>query len=422
VWWSAAAITVIGVVGWVASTDSMAPGGVRPGVDASQEPGLTLGVTHTQRTVQLAHPDDAVARVRDALAAIGPLQNQHLMGWGTLNPEPSPGDYRFETLDERIEMITALGGEPVLTLCCAPDWMKGGTAGATDWSRIEVAPDPEHFDDFAELAQVVAQRYPQVRHFLVWNEMKGFFDEEANDWDAAGYTDLYNRVFEAVKEVRPDALIGGPYVVFDSWSSAEATSHPSAISGPWGVLDQRPLDVVDHWLENAVGADFIVVDAATTTRDRGLTTTDFEAVEKLAAVTGWVRSRTDLPVWWAELYPETDDPTSPAGDARRAAVMTEALISVARAGADTALVWQPREGSDLDSAAVFTDSSTSEGGRPLPLATMLAAIADDLREHPDLVRTSWDPAEATWNLTTTREVLRWSLDEGVVGPTAGSGG
>jgi hypothetical protein len=418
-WLLAAAVGGIGLVAWIAVAGSTAPGG---GQEARPGSGLTLGVTHTQRTVELAHPDEAVTRVRDVLAAVGPLQNQHLMGWGALNPEPSPGDYQFTSLDERIGMITALGGEPVLTLCCAPDWMKGGAAGFTDWSRIEDAPDPEYFDEFAELAQVTAQRYPQVRHFLVWNELKGFFDEEANDWDAAGYTELYNRVYRAVKEVRPDARIGGPYVVFDSWSTAEATSHPSGISGPWGVLDQRPLDVVDYWLENAVGADFIALDAATTTRDGGLTTTDFRAVEKLGVVTEWVRSRTDLPVWWAELYPEADDATSPADDARRAAVMTEALITVARAGADTALVWQPRAGSDLDSAALFTDSSTSAGGRPLPLAAMLAAVADELSEHPDLVRTTWEPAGSTWTLTTTHEVLRWSLDEGMVGPEARAGG
>ena len=31
------------------------------------------------------------------------------------------------------------GGTPVITLCCAPDWMKGGEPGFTNWSRLEVA-------------------------------------------------------------------------------------------------------------------------------------------------------------------------------------------------------------------------------------------------------------------------------------------
>ncbi|OLT10047.1 hypothetical protein BJF78_29420 [Pseudonocardia sp. CNS-139] len=67
-----------------------------------------------------------------------------------------------------------------MTLCCAPDWMKGGEPGETDWSRIEVAPDPAHYADFAALAVDVARRYPQVRHFVVWNELKGFFDATAD--------------------------------------------------------------------------------------------------------------------------------------------------------------------------------------------------------------------------------------------------
>lgn len=384
-----------------------------------KKPGVfTVGVTHTQETVNRWDPDAAVARAAEVLGEVAPLQNQHLMGWGALSPEPSPGEFEFASLDERMELISSLGGQPVLTLCCAPDWMKGGNAGSTDWSRIEEAPDPEHFDDFARLAQVAAERYPQVRHFLVWNEMKGFFDEDRNEWDAAGYTDLYNRVYEAVKEVRPDALVGGPYVVFDSWSTASATSHPSDVRGEWGVLDQRPLDVVDYWLENSVGADFITVDATTRTKDVGLTTTDFEAVGKLTAVTEWVRSRSDLPIWWAEVYAETDDEEAWAGDPRRAAVMAEAMVAVANAGAAVALLWQPQEDSELNSAALLTDTASADGGQDLPLATLLRAVVDPLASDPATVSTTWDPTESVWTLTTPDDVYTWSPDDGVRGPLA----
>ncbi len=173
-------------------------------------PGLTVGVTHTQTSPDSWNRRGAVASARDILESVAPIQNQHLMGWGALNPEPSPGVYEWGSLDRRMEGIVDMGAEPVLTLCCAPDWMKGGAPGATDWGQLEVAPTPEHYDDFARLAQEAALRYPEVRHFIVWNELKGFYDSENNEWDAAGYTDLYNRVYTAVKEVRPDALIGGP--------------------------------------------------------------------------------------------------------------------------------------------------------------------------------------------------------------------
>src|SRR4051812_22526294 len=190
-------------------------------VGGPEMPGLTVGVTHTQNSADSWGAPSAVARARGVLESVAPVQNQHLMGWGAMNPEPSPGVFNFDSLDRRVEMITATGAEPVLTLCCAPDWMTGGEAGSTDWSRLGKAPTPDHYDDFAALAQAAAVRYPAVRRFMVWNEMKGFYDSERNRWDTASYTDLYNHVYQAVKQVRPDALVGGPYVVFDTWSSRD---------------------------------------------------------------------------------------------------------------------------------------------------------------------------------------------------------
>ncbi|MDQ1663412.1 MAG: hypothetical protein QOJ68_3392 [Blastococcus sp.] len=355
-------------------------------------------------------------RATALLSAVAPVQNQSLMGWGTLNPEPSPGTFDWSTLDSRIGTITAMGAQPVLTLCCAPDWMKGGRAGSTDWSRLEVAPTPDHYDDFASLAAQAAARYPQVRRFLVWNELKGFFDSVRNDWDAAAYTDLYNQVYRAVKKVRPDALVGGPYVVFDSWSSSSVTDRPSAVRGPWGVLDQRPLDVVNYWLAHAVGADFIAVDADTITRDRGLVTDDFAATAKLATVTRWVRSRTTLPVWWAELYATPDHASAPAGDLRRAAVMAAALVAVAQAGASGALLWQPQASADFDSAALFSSTTSVQGGRPLPLAGLLRLMLEQLKQDPRQVTSSWNPATARWTLTVPGWQMTWSARDGLRGP------
>jgi hypothetical protein len=336
------------------------------------------------------------------------------MGWGALNPEPSPGAHEWGSLDRRMEGIVDMGAEPVLTLCCAPDWMKGGAPGATDWGQLEVAPTPEHYDDFARLAQEAALRYPEVRHFIVWNELKGFYDSENNEWDAAGYTDLYNRVYTAVKEVRPDALIGGPYVVVDSWSEEAGTEYASAeVRGPWGVLDRRPLAVIDYWLENAVGADFIAVDGGTGTRDRGLVTSDFASTEKFAAVTEWLRSRTDLPVWWTEVYAETSDSELGPGDARRAAVMAQALVSMARAGASVVLLWQPEASDNFKSAALYTDTTTADGGQPLPLVSLLRSISGPLREDPRQLVGEWDPTASLYTLTTPDGALTWSPTDGL---------
>ena len=138
------------------------------------------------------------------------------MGFGTLNPEPAPGKYDWESLDRRMRLTDETGGRVTLTLCCAPDWMKGGAPGTTDWTRLEDDPLPEHFADFAALAAAAVQRYPQVERVLVWNELKGFYRTDLNRWDQEGYTALYNAVYRAVKAVRPDVQVGGPYVVLAS--------------------------------------------------------------------------------------------------------------------------------------------------------------------------------------------------------------
>src|ERR671924_161199 len=50
--------------------------------------------------------------------------------------------YVSASLDERIDLIERTGGEPVITLCTAPGWMKG----TDDWN-MDAAPTPEHYDD-----------------------------------------------------------------------------------------------------------------------------------------------------------------------------------------------------------------------------------------------------------------------------------
>ncbi|HWU06310.1 MAG TPA: xylan 1,4-beta-xylosidase [Streptomyces sp.] len=376
-------------------------------------PGLAVGATHTQYSIDSSTPAQSAARALEVIREVAPVQNQHLMGWGAMNPEPSPGHYDFSSLDRRMELITEAGAEAVLTLCCAPDWMKGEPAGTTDWSRIEAAPRREHFDDFAELAQVAAQRYAHVHRFVVWNELKGFYDSGSNHWDAAAYTDLYNRVYTAIKQVRPDALVGGPYVIVDSWASEWAGGHRSTLKGPWGTVDQRSLDVLRYWLDHAVGADFVALDGGTHTHDRGLITTDFVATAKLSTVTEWVRARTDLPIWWVELGAETGDESAPAADPRRAAVMVHALVTVAHAGASGALLWRPREDPDRTSVALFSDTSSPSGGKPLPLSTLLAMVGRQLQEDPRQVLSTWYPSASLWTLVTPGGSAMWSPDTGL---------
>ncbi|WP_250548689.1 GH39 family glycosyl hydrolase [Pseudonocardia sp. H11422] len=298
------------------------------------------------------------------------LQNQHIMGWGVENPEPAPGMYDFSDLDSRMGFIRESGGIPIITLCCAPDWMKGGTAGETDWNELTTAPLPEHYADFADLSAVIARRYPDVRHFMVWNEFKGFFDEATKQWKAREYTDLYNQVYDAIKAVNPDNRVGGPYIGMATTSPDIATT-ASTLSGPWGSVDQRALETLDYWLANKRGADFVVVDGLATRA--GGAGDEFAALGKLSAVSRWVRERTALPLWWAEWHVEPAE--SGWTDRRQIALRTAAMITMATSGVNTALYWNPSPASEGCAPCLWTDTRDEDGGRPLPLLSTLQEFA-----------------------------------------------
>jgi len=328
---------------------------------------LELGVTHTQDSLDSHHPDDATKRGMEILRDNGAIwQNNHLMGFGTDNPEPSPGDYDWDSLDQRMELTEDTDGKAMLTLCCAPDWMKGGEEGETDWSKLEDNPLPEHFGDYAALAAEAVKRYPQVERVMVWNELKGFYNQQENRWDYEGYTEFYNQVYRAVKDVRPDVQVGGPYVVLTSLDQGK-TDASDEVKGPWGAADQRALDVIDYWLQHNIGADFLAVDASTKTRDDTLPSV-LDGTQKYADLDQWLRQRSDLPIWWAEFYPDVPDDAAPGAASPASATATLAAVAAyAASGASGALLWGPQGDPDLAYAALWTDSTKDDGGRPTPL-------------------------------------------------------
>ncbi|MET7333834.1 xylan 1,4-beta-xylosidase [Nonomuraea sp. NPDC005650] len=341
-----------------------------PAPQLEQPPALAnwprWGVTHTQYSAD-NEPPQVVEEARGVLGRVPMLQNQHIMGWGVGNPEPSPGQFNFRDLDRRLKFMASSRAVPVITLCCAPDWMKGGQAGRTDWSKNHtVAPEREHFDDYAKLAVQVAKQYPTVKHYMVWNEFKGFWDPSTNRWDAEGYTELYNKVYTALKKVNKDIQLGGPYIPIESNSKGG----PSELSGPWGTVDQRALDAITYWLEHKKGADFVVVDGASMTNDRGNVPDDFSAQAKFAAITTWLRQKSkDLPVWWAEWYVEPEN--SGWSEEKRTAVQATALMEFAKSGVTTALYWNPQQKSAGECAGCLW--SPKVGGE-MPMAGLLSGF------------------------------------------------
>jgi hypothetical protein len=332
---------------------------------------LALGVTHGQHSIDADGSPHAIGAAENVLRTAAVYQNQHIMGWGADNPEPAPGTFSWDSLDNRMALITATGGIPVITLCCAPDWMKGGTPGQTDWNQLEAAPLAAHFGDFAELARQVALRYPQIRYFQVWNELKGFYNSSQDRPDYEGYTALYNAVYRALKSVNPAIQVGGPYVIL--YSTPDSDNHSSALKGPYGTVDQRSLDTLSYWLDHKAGADFVAIDASSFDAQPS---DAFAATQKFTDVMAWVRNHTNLPVWWSEWY------VSPWGGSEwsaqgQNAVMASALIRMLESGAAVALRWQPQADPNRDDESLWTDTSSPDGGAYFPFFNTMATLRRD---------------------------------------------
>ena len=302
------------------------------------------------------------------------------------------------------------GGTPIITLCCAPDWMKGGAPGNTDWSNLEAAPLPEHYDDFAALSAEVARRYPDVQYFQVWNEMKGFYNASLNRWNYEAYTTLYNQVYDAVKAVRPDALIGGPYVVVDTWASTSAggrpATDPTLYNQPWGTADQRPLDVIDYWLANKRGADFLAVDGKNQNRDTGTSkASPYDDCEKFVAFNDWLQRRTSLPIVWSEWYASG---TSGVTLAEHGSVMAHCAVRTLQSGAAILLEWQPQGDAAGNSFPVglWTDTQNAGGGQPTVHKPASKAFRDHFHSGTQLYRVVVsDPNKLTVLASSSRTLL-----------------
>jgi hypothetical protein len=327
-----------------------------------------VGVTHTQTTADYGETA-ALAGAKSILKTVGPLQNQHIMGWGADNPEPSPGVFDWESLDVRMALIKETTGTPVLTLCGAPDWMKGGTAGETDWDRLEVAPTAAHYDDFANLAVEVAKRYPTVRYFQVWNEFKGFWDDTKNRWNYEGYTALYNKVYAKLKAYNPAIQVGGPYLSVNIYKDANSMSNPSDLRGDWGVVDQRDLDAIQYWLDHKTGAEFIDLDTWASTND-GYYPPAASAGAPFKAITQWLVARTTLPIWWAEFYA----PTSASSEASSPAAIKAAIEGMRDGGASVALFWGP-ECDGSGAPCLWTSTKTTTGGKATTYLPVIKAFS-----------------------------------------------
>ncbi|MHA7111663.1 T9SS type A sorting domain-containing protein [Sunxiuqinia elliptica] len=361
------------------------------------------GLTHTQKSIDSWGNPAAISKAKLLLDSVAHFQNQHLMGWGALNPWPDSTvvdseEWNWESLDNRINLIRETNGEAVITLCACPSWMHNPSKnGETDWNAIEEAPTPDHYDDFAHLCAETARRYPDVRYFQVWNEFKGFYDVSKNRWGYETFTDMYNMVYDSLKAVNPDLLIGGPYMPMDSWSSS-SFSHPSNLRGVYGVVDQRALDGIKYWLTNKRGGQFITVDGGNDNKDGIWKNDSFKAAQKFVDIINWIRQQPggeDLPVWWSEWYAWPQDTYLKNKAEYRNAIMAAGLIKSIMAGYANLMIWQPQGNTQGFSypLGVWTDTEIAGGGQPTLFYETQKGLHNFFSEGTEIYKTTTSTAD-----------------------------
>lgn len=337
---------------------------------SSQEPVLGSG----RLSLQAPTASDTAALQAFHLFS-GSYVDQSMYGFGAnVDPEPAPGQFDMSAIATRISMIEAVGGVPVISLIGAPAWMRPGPTG------FYTPPAPQYYGAFATLCAHVAAAFPQVRYFVVWNELKGFWDQATNTWNMPAYTAMYNDVYAAIKHVRPTALVGGPYVSMTAWPTRRGPL--SSLDATYGYVEKASLNAISFWLAHKVGADFVAVDGATENAKAGVPLVNaVQAAGLYSSVDRWLEQQTALPIWWMESH------IAPVGwsTAEGAAARVATLAEMASSGATVGMQWQPQDQLGWPDEGLWTSTSLAGGGQETPLARVLLPALPILRDQPVLV-------------------------------------
>jgi hypothetical protein len=108
----------------------------------------------------------------------------------------------WDKYDHIVDLAEAYGIEIQARLSNPPAWSR---AAGNDNGTL--AP-PDDFDDFVRYAVTVAERYQgRIHTYQVWNEPNIYPEWGENPVDAAAYTDLLCRTYDALKAVDPDIVV-----------------------------------------------------------------------------------------------------------------------------------------------------------------------------------------------------------------------
>jgi hypothetical protein len=173
------------------------------------------------------------------------------------------------------------------------------------------------------------------------------------------------------------------------------------MSGPWGFSSPTTQQAVQYWLANKVGADFIAMDGGTEIASKctNSITTGYSCAggnivsvdpvtssEKYAAVDAWVKTQTNLPIWWMESHIQPEPGTSTQWtDAQAAAARIATEILMNSSGATVGMQWNPQDKSDWADEGLWTDTGTPSGGQITTLGSTLLATLPQLNQQLALV-------------------------------------
>jgi hypothetical protein len=337
---------------------------------------LQLGATHGLHSVDADGNAEAVRSAKATLHSLFRFQNVWMNGQGSGEIEPQPGVLRFARLDARMQLVRSTGGIPIITLCAAPEWMrKLNTEGPSI--------DPSHYADFAALARQVALRYPDVKYFLVWSELKGFWNRQSHQFDSVEYTKFYNLIYDTLKRISPDIEIGGPYVHIGVVPSTGGSV--SDLSGAYGSVMQSSRDAIQYWLQNKHGADFLAIDGAIhgnpDVSANPYPADWFASAKYFRDVDKWLQSvAPQLPIWWSEWYAVPGNHASALaqfGHDRQNALMIFSLFQM-MSDVAVALRWKPEGDATLpyegDQESVWSDTRSPGGGRLFPFGKSIGDL------------------------------------------------
>ena len=249
---------------------------------------------------------------------------------------------------------------------------------------VEVAPHPDHYRDFAQLSRAVARRYSPlgVRNYIVWSEVKGFWNRDIQNWDFVEFTKLYNAVYDEIKDFDSSLNVGGPYFVVAGTGSEGmpdpvAGTVPSQHARKMPIID-RDVEFFEYWVKNKRGTDFLALDRKVAqqqdpwryTRDQemsltplfGQVTTDLLALYDQFEREMGNTNPTLPPVWWVETYfrCDTDEQYMAAG-------LASMLLHQLNAGSAVSLRWsaerQPDKSPDMCDPNVVTDPNKLAGNK-----------------------------------------------------------